>query len=917
MSSRLFLAAAALLAVAAVATSATAADIPDIPHEFYTLDNGLEVILHEDHSTPIVGINIWYHVGSKNEKPGRSGFAHLFEHMMFQGSEHQDREYFDPLHAVGGLVNGSTNSDRTNYWEIVPANHLKRALILEADRMGYLLPAMTQEKFENQQDVVRNERREGEGSPYSSYRLSSNENLYPKGHPYDHSVIGIHEDLEAATLEDVKDFFRTYYTPNNATLSVSGDFDPAQAKEWIAAYFGPIPPGPPVEEFARWIPELSSEKRVRAQEDVQLARTYYVWHTPPYYAEGDADMDLAAKILGQGSTSRLYRRLVHEEKLVQEVTAWQTSKQLSSTFTVSLTFRPGADAAEAERILDEEIARLAKSGPTDEELTRAKTVFEAGFVQGIQNIGSWGGKNDRLNRYNHYLGTPDYFRQDYERFMNRTAETVRTQVARWLGPGRLVHEITPFGSPSAVATADVDYTEMPAGDAEPTMTAPTIHRRTLPNGLRLAVLEQHELPLVRLDLTFRGGTAADPAGQGGLADVSGEMLLEGTAKKDKFEYRSALEGLGTNLGVMTQPDYTTVWMQSLRKALDESVALMAEAVLRPAFPETELADQKERRLNNLRRERDDPRTIAAKATGRILFGEDHPYAGIGSGTETSIAALTTDDVRAFAGENFTPGNATIVAVGDITVDELEKVVRKHLGDWSGDAPDRPAVTAGNAPEGRTIYLIDKPGDSQSTISVAQPGIPRSSSDWEAVFVANRVLGGFFSSRLNLNLREDKGYTYGARSFTWERKGPSVFTMGARVQTEVTAEALTEFLAELEGISGGNPISAEELDFAKGSVLGGYYREFETIGQLADAVREQVIFGLPDDNFARYPDKVRTVDLDTANRAASSHFNPDDIAIIVVGDLAKIEDPIRALDLGPIRYADRNGVVREEQELSSR
>jgi zinc protease len=899
------------------ATPASATEIPEIPHEFYTLDNGLEVILHEDHSTPIVGVNVWYHVGSKNERSGRSGFAHLFEHMMFQGSEHQDDEYFGPLHAVGGVVNGSTNEDRTNYWEVVPSHHLERALLLEADRMGYLLPAMTEEKFQNQQDVVRNERRESEGRPNSSFWLSFNESFYAKGHPYDHSVIGIHEDLEAATLEDVKDFFRTYYTPNNATISVSGDFDPARAREWIAKYFGPIPPGPPVEEVARWVPEMTGEKRTRAEEDVQLARAYYAWHSPPYYAEGDADMDLAAKILGRGASSRLERRLVHEEKLAQEVSATQNSGQIASSFVVAVTLRPGADPARAERILDEEIGRLAKEGPTEEELSRAKSVFEAGLIKGIQTIGSWGGKNDRLNRYNHYVGTPDYFRQDHERYMSRTRETLRAQVARWLGPNRLVHEITPFGSPAAAPAGDADYAALPEGGEEPALQAPEIHRRTLPNGLRLAVLEQPELPLVRLDLTFAGGTAADPPGAEGLADFAGAMLLEGTERRDKFAFRNALEGIGTDLGVSTLPDCTTMWMLSLRKTLGDSMQLLAEALRQASFPAGELADEKERRLNDLRRERDNPRTIAVKATGRILFGEGHPYAGIGSGTEASVAALTVDDVRTFVKENFTPGNATIVAVGDITVDELEKVVLRHLGDWTGAAPERPAVSAARAPEGRVVYLIDKPGDTQSTLTVARPGIARNDPDWESVFVANRVLGGFFSSRLNMNLREDKGYTYSARSFTWERKGPAAFTMGARVQTEVTAEALSEFLAELEAIAGGRPIDPEELEFAKGSILGGYSREFETIGQLAGAVTEQVVYGLPDDTFARYPERVRGVDLEEVNRAAVKHFNPDDIAIIVVGDLAKIEDPIRALDLGPIRYADRNGVVREEQELSSR
>jgi len=394
------------------------------------------------------------------------------------------------------------------------------------------------------------------------------------------------------------------------------------------------------------------------------------------------------------------------------------------------------------------------------------------------------------------------------------------------------------------------------------------------------------------------------------------MLLEGTERRDKFAFREELEGLGTDLGVWTAEDYSRVWMLSLRKNLDESMALLAEALLRPAFPEDELADQKERRINDIRRQKDNPRTISMKATHKIVFGEDHPYGRLGSGTEESVGAIGVDDVKAYAGANFTPGNATLVAVGDITMDELERTVIRHLGRWSGEAPYRGSVPAPPAPRGRTVYLIDKPGDTQSTISVAHPGISRSSDDWEKVFVANRVLGGFFSSRLNLNLREDKGYTYGARSATWELAGPSCFRMSSRVQTEVTAPALTEFLSELEGVAGGRPITAEELEFAKNSILLGYPREFETIGQLAGAVTEQVALGLPDDNFARYAEKIEAVDLATVNATASSYFDPENVAIIVVGDLEKIEGPIRDLNLGPIRYADADGTILE-QELSSR
>jgi zinc protease len=903
--------------VAAIGAPALAVEIPEIRHEFYRLDNGLEVILHEDHSTPIVGVNIWYHVGSKNERPRRSGFAHLFEHMMFQGSQHHDGEFFGPIQSVGGTLNGSTSEDRTNYWEIVPSNQLERVLILEADRMGYLLPAMTAEKLANQQDVVRNERRESEGRPYSVFWLNFNELFYPPGHPYDHSVIGIHEDLEAATLEDVKDFFRTYYTPNNATLSISGDFDPQQAKEWIAEYFGPVPPGPPVQEIRSWVPVLTADKRVRSEDDVQLTRVYFAWHTPPAFADGDADLSLAGRILGAGSTSRLYRRLVHEEKIAQEVGAYQEASQVSSVFLAEITLRPGADARRAEQIFDEEIARFAEDGPTEEELDRAKSVFEAGFVKGVQTIGGWGGRNERLNRYNHYVGTPDYFRHDYERYMNCTTESVRRAFAEWTSHGRMVYEIVPFGTPAGDDTAVVDYAKLPDGGESPHLAYPEIDRRTLASGLRLSVLEHHELPLVRVNLVFHTGSASDPADLEGLASLTGDMLLEGTTRRDKFAFASELEALGTDIGVWSAADYTTLWMTTLRKNLDASMSLVAEALLHPAFPGAELADQKERRINDIRREKDDPGTISTKVTARLLYGEGHPYARTGGGTEEAMQAVDLAAVKEHAATHFTPGNATLVAVGDVTADELEKTITRYLGKWSGAAPVRPEIPPVPKRSGRVVYLVDKPGDSQSTVSIAHPGLARSDPNWEKVFVVNRVLGGYFSSRLNLNLREDKGYTYGARCSTSERKGGGVFAMSGRVQTEVTAPALVEFLKELEGADGKRPIQKKELDAAKGSILLGYAREFETIGELANAVATQVAYDLPPDQFARYSREVESVDLAGANAAAASYLDPQNLAIIVVGDVAKIEDSIRKLNLGQVRYADTDGVVQAERELSSR
>jgi zinc protease len=900
------LATVALIPPAVQAAPARSADLPKLDIDFYTLPNGLQVILYQDHSTPIVAVNTWYHVGSKNERPGRTGFAHLFEHMMFQGSEHHDDEYFGPLQSIGARLNGSTNEDRTNYWQVVPSNHLERVLQMESDRMGWLLPAMTEEKFHNQQDVVRNERRQSEGRPYAVYWLNSNQAIFPKGHPYDHSVIGSHEDLEAATLDDVKDFFRTYYTPNNATLCIAGDFDAAQTKKWIEEYYGEIPPGPPIAETEVWVPTLQHEKRVKLQDRVQLTRLYYVWPTAAAYRSGDAELDLAAKILGQGKTSRLYRRLIHDTQLAQDVRVRQDPGQVASTFSVQITLRPEATAAEVEKILDEELARFRAEGPTAAELTRAQNDFEASFIKGLQRVGSWGSISDRLNRYNHYTGSPYYLQEDYDRYMNATPASVQGAFATWIGAGRVVFEVDPRGKLAAEKPSGIDRATLPAGGPDPKLELPPIARETLPNGLNVAVMEQHELPLVEVEVLLRSGPTSDPAGKSGLADLTGDLLTAGAGKLDALAFADALERLGTDLSVRTEPDYTLIAMTTLKKHLDESMGLLADALLRPAFTSDEFNREKERRLVDIRREADNPNTTADKVAARVLFGDAHPYSLPTTGTEASVKTITLDDVRQFARTHYTPPNAVLIGVGDITAAEMKDKALRFLGEWSGGAPPAPAFPEIPVRTRREIYLVDKPGDSQSTIRVVHAGVARKDPDWYPIAVANRILGGFFSSRLNLNLREDKGYTYGARSRFARTASPGDFVMSARVQTEVTAPALTEFVKELDGIHGARPVTADELQFAKNSIILGYPAAFETNSGLAGALTREVAYDLPEDATATLPEHIRALTLDQVNAAGREHFHPDQAAIVVVGDLSKIEDSVRALGLGPIHHLDSEG-----------
>ena len=489
-----------------------------------------------------------------------------------------------------------------------------------------------------------------------------------------------------------------------------------------------------------WVPEMNQEKRMRYEDRVQLPRVYYSWHTPPTYAVGDSELGLAAKILGQGRTSRLYRRLVHEEKLAQEVYASQMSQQISSVFLVDVTLRPEVEIAQVEKIVNEELAKFARSGPTKEELQRAKNDFEAGFVKSLQRIGSWGGKNDLLNRYNHYAGTPGYFRTEYESYMSPSEGDVQKTFAEWIGPGRMVVEIHPFADYAAATASQVDRTKFPKSAQDPAFTVPDLQKTSLSSGLQLAVMEQKELPLVRVDLVFRSGGAADPKGKSGLCDVSAGMLLEGTKKRDKFAFESALESMGTELSYGCFADGTTISMTALKKHLDKSLALFAEALTEPAFTPAEFNDDKERRLLDLAREGEDPYTLTAKVTRRVIYGQDHPYANFASGTVASVSSIDIDDAREFAMKHFTPENATMIAVGDIDLDEFKASVEKAFIRWEGSAPAMVSIPEPAPRSARIVYLVDKPGDTQSTISIAHTGITRNNPDWETALRRESCIG---------------------------------------------------------------------------------------------------------------------------------------------------------------------------------
>jgi zinc protease len=895
-----------LVALAVMAGMAAAGDLPELKFEKYELPNGLDVILHEDHSIPLVAVNLWYHVGSKNEKPGRTGFAHLFEHMMFQGSEHHDSDYFEPLQKIGGAVNGSTSEDRTNYWENVPSNYLEKALWLEADRMGFLIPAMTQERLDNQRDVVKNERRQGlDNQPYAKAYEIMLSLLYPDEHPYSHSVIGSMDDLSAASLEDVSEFFKLYYAPNNASLCITGDFDPAQAKELVEKYFGPIPPGAPVDRIETWVPQLTEVKRFSAEDNVSLPRLYVEWHTPAYYAPGDAELDLIANILSSGKNSRLYKTLVYEKQIAQEVWSYQASSEISSTFNITATAKEGHTLEELEAEIDAVLKDLLKNGITADELRRAKTTWEAQFVRALERIGSFGGRADRLNEYNTYLGDPGMLQWDMDRYTNATAADVMNYARQYLDlDGRAILYITPQGDPKA-AEAVTDMSIEPGPAPEPSFLPPSIQSATLSNGMELKLVEDHKLPLVQVNIVLMSGWVSDPGDRPGTAAMTADLLDEGTKSMNALEISDEAKRLGARLGTNSSFDNSTVSLNTLKKNLDDALDLMSDIIINPTFPEKELELKRELYLGRIQQEARQPVTAAIKTFFKELYGGEHPYGQpyTGSGTEASVKALARSDLEDFYQANYMPNNATALVVGDITLDEARSKMEKAFKDWKTGTLAHGIVKDVAPPQKTKIYLVDKPGAPQSVIVLGNLAMKRSNPDYLAASVMNNALGGQFMSRINMNLREDKGYTYGARSFFTGRKGRGSFTAYAQVHTEYTKESIREFVKELEGILGERPLTEEELDNSKNDLVKGFPQEFQTYSGIAGEMGSMITFDLPQDEWVTYVDRVNSTDMQMATKTARDYIHPDALVIVVVGDLDKIEPGIKELQLGEIVHLD--------------
>lgn len=898
-----------VLASAAPSRAAETAKI-DIPFQKFTLDNGLTLIVHEDHKAPIVAFNVWYHVGSKNEKPGRTGFAHLFEHLMFNGSENYNDDYFKPMQKIGATdMNGTTNEDRTNYFENVPTPALDLVLWMESDRMGHLKGAISQARLDEQRGVVQNEIRQGLNEPFGVTEDLIVKGTYPPGHPYSWSVGGSLEDLGNAKLEDVQGWFATYYGPNNAVVAVAGDIDAKTALEKVKRYFGDIPPSPPISRHSSWVAKRTGSHRESVQDRISQPRIYKIWNIPGWGTACADNLDLASSILAEGKTSRLYKRLVYDDQIATAVSAYIDTREIGGLFTIRADAKPGVALAAVEKAIDEELAKFLAEGPTEKELERVKTQFTARFVRGIERIGGFGGKSDILARSQVYGGSPDAYQTTLKHMDEATVSGVKETSVRWLSDGVYILEVTPYPQ-LAAGKSDVDRKTQPSVGAPPEVNFPAVQRATLPNGLKVLLAERHSVPIIDFTLMLDAGSAADQFAVPGTASLAMNMIDEGTAKRTSLEISDQLDSLGAELQAGSNLDTSFVGLSTLKDKLDAALDIYADIVLNPAFPEADFRRLQKIQIARIAQEKDSPFTMILRVFPKLIYGPGHAYGNpfTGSGTVAAVDQLTRADLVKFHETWFKPNNATLIIVGDTTLAEIRPKLEKLFKDWKGGQVPEKNIAAVPTAAKPTVYIMDKPGAPQSMVVGGHAASPSGDPDAIAIETMNTILGGDFVSRINMNIRENKHWSYGAQSALVPARGPRPFIVIAPVQSDKTKETMDEIRKELEGILGAKPVTPDEFANVKNSMVLGLPGQWETIRAVEGSLSEIVQFGLPDDYFQKYPGRVRELAIGDMTKAAKKTIHPGSVVWVVVGDRALIEPKIRELGFTEITVIDGDGNV---------
>jgi len=879
-----------------------------VPFEVFTLDNGLTLIVHEDKKAPIVAVNVWYHVGSKNEPVGKTGFAHLFEHLMFQGSENYQGEYLQTLEQLGASdLNGTTWFDRTNYYETVPKGALDKILFLESDRMGHLLGIIDQPVLDEQRGVVQNEKRQSDNQPYNKVWEFMLKQVFTPEHPYSWETIGSMEDLNAASLDDVREWFKTYYGPNNAVIAIAGDVDTQEVFDKVNTYFGDIPPGPPLSKFTHWVPRHDTDRRQIIEDRVSQPRLYMAWPAPAWGTADAAYLSMATAILGQGKNSRLYKRLVYDEQIATDVALDPTFWEIAGLVYLEVSPKPGVSLATLEMAAREELQKFMKYGPTRKELERIKAEHRSAFLRSLENIGGQPSKSAMLAKNMVYVGNPAHYEITNQIIANADSNDLKAVIEEYLGQGAYIAEVQPYPE-LTISTAGYDRSSAPAVEEFIAVDFPDYEQQVLDNGLTVIVANRSAVPVVNMNLQINAGYAADQFGKPGTAALTMAVLDEGTKQRSSLEISEQLSLLGAALGTGADLDNVSVSLSALSENLDPSLAIYADVLLNPIFPEADVERIRSQFLTTIEQEKTQPTSMALRVLPALVYGEGHAYSQplTGSGTEESMSEITREDLVNYHTTWFRPNNATLVVVGDTTMAEIAPKLEKYFSSWEpGDTPTKNIGEVRQKPVSG-IYLIDKPGAEQSIIFVARLLPPKAETDDIALETINDILGGLSSSRINMNLREDKHWSYGARSLIWPAQAQRPLIIYAPVQTDKTTESVQEIRNELAGVIGDNPATADELAHTKMTNTLSLPGRWETGAAVLGSLVEIVRFGLPGDYWDNYPASINGLSLDNVNNAANVLVIEDEFVWVIVGDRAKIEEKLGTLGMGEIILLDADG-----------
>ena len=892
-----------------------------IPHEQFQLENGLTVIVHEDRKAPIVGVAVWYNVGSKDEPEGKTGFAHLFEHLMFNGSENAPNDYFQYLSEMGATdYNGTTWFDRTNYFQTVPRPALERALWLESDRMGYLLGAVTQEKLDNQRGVVQNEKRQGDNQPGGLVFYDVLRTLFPDGHPYQHEAIGSMADLDSASMEDVRQWFRDNYGPNNATLVLAGDISPAEARPLVEKWFGPIARGPVNDPAQADVPTLAKAERKLFKDQVAATSITRYWAVEGITGADRIALDVGTAILGGLASSRLDEMLVRDEQLAVGVTSGNSSFQRVGLLSVGATLKDGVELATLEARLDEVVARMIAEGPTEDEVRRAVTSNLARTIRGLEQVGGFGGKAQTLAEGAVLAGDTDFYAREFEALANITPAEVQAAMAKWMTRPALTVVLEPgerdaqYEEAASVAAEDDNASERdrsaetitvslerpaPPIDSVAKLDFPDLQRATLANGMQVTYAQRNVVPATYVTLSFNAGGAADPVDMQGLEGMTLGLFDEGTAALSSQQIAEARERLGVSISIGGGDDRSNFTLSALSANLAPSLDLFRQVVREPAFNEEDLARVKAQAITGIRAQMRSPQGIASRTIGTEIFGPAAPYGGVA--TIASISAITRDDLIAFKDSWIRPDNGEVFVVSDRPLGEIVDALNAAFGSWTPPSAVKGnkdfSALAANQPKGNRIVLINRPNSPQSFILGAQrTELDARDPAWVDFTNANNALGGNFLARLNMNLRETKGWSYGVRGGPQTYENAVIYAISGGVQADRTGDSVAEMIRETRDFLTVNGVTQEELERNVAAEIGELPGSFETSPSVLGAMQTLALYGRPDNYYETLVDRYSAQTRESLDAAARAALDVEDFVWVVVGDAAKVRPQLEALGL---------------------